>query len=90
MDFLFRGRLPWVWLALSAMTLFSLWVSAARPATHGPNLAISMAVILFAMIKTRFVLRDFMEISHAARWLRYGADLWVVLLPLAIYFASTR
>lgn len=84
MDLLFKSRLAIVWVALSLVTLLSWAVGFKGSAALQPDFAISMAVVAFAVIKARFVLREFMEVAHASKWLRVGSDVWVVAFFLAI------
>lgn len=84
MHHLLQGRIAHVWAGLTIVTLIS-WVISHRGGDMGPNLAVTMAVICIAVAKARFVLREFMEIGHASRWLRILSDVWVVGLPLAIW-----
>ena len=89
MTYLFRDRIAFVFFGLTLFTLISWQVSAWRGQGNGPDLAITMTVVVVAVIKARFVLREFMEIGHASRWLRVLSDVWVVGLPLGILVALT-
>ena len=76
----FEKRLLVVWLLLSAITVAQLGVgSIDRQAALGPNAAITSSAILLALIKARFIFREFMEVRHAPLLLRRLTDLWVVL-----------
>jgi len=87
MAYLFKGRIAQVWLGLTVVTLISWWISTGRGEALRPDLTITMAVIVIAVIKARFVLREFMEVGHASRWLRALSDLWVAGLPVAVLIA---
>ena len=87
MAYLFKGRIAPVWLGLTIVTLVSWLLSTQSGGALRPDLAVSMAVIVLAVIKARFVLREFMEVNHASRWLRVLSDVWVVGLPAAIFVA---
>jgi hypothetical protein len=89
MQYLFHGRIAFVWLGLTAVTLISWWIGAGGRTDWNPDLGISMAVVVIAVVKARFVLREFMEVGHASRWLRMLSDVWVVGLPVALYVALT-
>ncbi|RYG98089.1 MAG: prokaryotic cytochrome C oxidase subunit IV family protein [Alphaproteobacteria bacterium] len=89
MQYLFRGRIAPVWLGLTLVTLASWWISVGRGQAIRPDLAVTMAVIVIAVIKARFVLREFMEVRHASRWLRLLSDVWVVGLPVAVFIGLT-
>jgi hypothetical protein len=68
----------------------SLWL--APPHDHGAPAAasvpITVAVILLAFIKGRMIIRYFMEVRTAPRWLKLFTDGWLTVLwagVLAIY-----
>lgn len=87
MHYLFQGRITLVWLGLTIVTLISWRISHGDPIDLSPDLTVSMTVVVIAVIKARFVLREFMEVGHASRWLRILSDIWVVGLPAAILVA---
>ena len=87
MSALFSNRLAAVWLFLSALTILTWWL--------GSHSAISAAlvtygVLLIAVIKTRFVIRNFMEVRDAPLWLQLACDAWLVALfaMLALFYRS--
>lgn len=88
MQYLFKGRIAHVWLGLMLVTLAAWLFSGWRNADWHPDLAVSLTVVVVAVIKARFVLREFMEVGHASPWLRGLTDVWVVGLPLALYAAT--
>jgi caa(3)-type oxidase subunit IV len=77
------------WFVLCVITIVSWWLSPAHsdaPAT--PSLAITLAVIGLGIVKCRLIIRYFMEVNSAPRWLRLATDAWVILFwisVLAIY-----
>lgn len=87
MQYLFQGRIALVWAGLTIATLVSWAIGHQGGGDLSPDLALSMAVIVIAVIKARFVLREFMEVGHASRWLRILSDVWVVGLPVTIWVA---
>lgn len=87
MQYLFKDRLSLVWLLLIAVTIASWFLSASGQASMETSIAISVAVIVFAMVKSVFVLRIFMEIGHASPWLRMLSNVWLVILPLGVAIA---
>ncbi|MCA9075466.1 MAG: cytochrome C oxidase subunit IV family protein [Novosphingobium sp.] len=89
MNYLFKDRLALVWIGLTILTYVSWQLSAWRQQEIQVDLAVSMTVIVLAVIKARFVLRIFMEIGHASRWLHILSDVWVVGLPIALLVALT-
>jgi hypothetical protein len=76
----FEKRSIAIWLALSAITLLQLGISAldGRAALAGKS-AIAASVIGIALIKVRIIIREFMEVRHAPVLLGRITDLWVVL-----------
>ena len=78
-------RLGTVWLALSAITAISFWISSfdAQDALR-PNAAITFSVIAIALIKVRVIIREFMEVRHAPLLLCRLTDLWLALTAVAL------
>lgn len=84
-----RTRVTRVWLLLSAVTLVSAGLGgdhlSGRPAAgYSPSALVTAAVLAIAMVKARFIIRDFMDVRAAPAWLRYGTDGWLVAL-LAVF-----
>lgn len=77
---LFLNPASVVWLGLVVATGASWWMGTG---TGDPGYVTS-AVIIVALVKTRFVLRYFMEVRLAPALLKYLADAWVVLVCTAI------
>lgn len=79
----------YVWIILSAITIVSWWLAPAH--SHGtavPSVSITVAVILLAFVKGRMIIRYFMEVRTAPRWLKLTTDAWLIALwagVLAIY-----
>jgi hypothetical protein len=72
-----------VWLALSAITVASWWLA------HGDggavaSVPITLAVVALAAVKGRLIIRYFMEVRGAPRWLRWATDAWLVGLWVAV------
>ncbi|BBY14999.1 cytochrome C oxidase subunit IV family protein [Mycolicibacterium litorale] len=73
------------WLALAAITVLSWWLAPAH--SHGPvtsSVPITLAVAALAVIKSRLIIRYFMEVRHAPRWLQLSTDAWLLVLWAAI------
>ena len=86
MPLFFRSRLTGVWALLSLLTLASWW-TGSRIDVHTYGL-VTAGVLLFALIKSRLVIRYFMEVRFAPRWLRLTCDAWLILvfgMILALY-----
>jgi hypothetical protein len=78
-------RLLVVWLALSAITLAQLGVgSIAGREVLTPNAAVTTGAIVVALVKVRFILREFMEVRHAPRMLCGLTDLWVAFAGVSL------
>jgi len=73
------------WLMLCALTIGSWWLSPAHSGAPAvPSAGITVAVIAVGFIKSRLIIRYFMEVRTAPRWLRLATDGWLVMLWLAI------
>jgi hypothetical protein len=75
-----------VWLALCAITISAWWLA---PGHGGGEVAvasapITVAVILLGFIKGRLIIRTFMEVRTAPRWLRVSTDAWLVVVWVSI------
>jgi hypothetical protein len=78
-------RLALVWLALSAITILSWWLGSK----HGPDsfvtsLPVTIGVIAIALLKVRFIMRDFMEARHAPADVRRLCDVWLLALTVGL------
>ena len=65
-----------VWLGLVVATGASWWMGTGT----GISRHVTTAVVVVALVKTRFVLHYFMEVRYAPAVLKYLADAWVVLV----------
>ena len=80
----------YAWIVLSAITIVSWWLAPGhtRGATAVASVPITVAVVLLAFIKGRLIIRYFMEVRTAPRWLKLFTDVWLTVLwagVLAIY-----
>ena len=80
----------YAWIILSAITIVSWFLAPAHG--HGapavPSVGITVAVIVLGFIKGRMIIRYFMEVRTAPRWLKLTTDAWLTVLwagVLAIY-----
>jgi hypothetical protein len=77
------------WIVLSALTIGSWWMSPAHAGdTPVRSLGITLAVIVVGFVKSRLIIRYFMEVSTAPNWLKSATDGWLLVLwgsALAIY-----
>ncbi len=78
MKALLLSRVTVVWGLLIAATLLS-WQLGHGVGFDDARLA-GAAILIVTFIKVRFVIRDFMEIRHAPRWMRRVGDGWILLI----------
>lgn len=79
-----RNPLTYAWAFLTAVTLVSWWISRG---TGGPlqlNTAITLGVLLIAVVKVHLVIRYFMEVRHAPAWLKRVTFVWLLTLFLLL------
>ena len=80
-------RLSSVWALLSALTLLSWWLGAKHEGMpFVADAAITIAVIVVALVKVRFIIRQFMEARTAPNWIKWLSDAW--LLGLFVLLAG--
>ena len=71
----------YAWLVLSAVTVVSWWLAPGHTGGHAvANAAITVAVALLGIVKGRIIIRYFMEVRTAPRWLKITTDAWLVVL----------
>lgn len=82
----FNKRLFVVWLILVAISLAYLGIdrTAMRGAFLEASTAVTVAAIVLALIKVRIIMREFMEVRTASRFLCRLTDVWVVLMGVAM------
>ena len=77
------------WIVLCALTIGSWWLSPAHSsAPAAPSLPITVAVVVLGLVKSRLIIRYFMEVGTAPRWFRLATDGWLAVFwvaALAIY-----
>ena len=76
------SRITWTWALLSALTMVSWALAATRRFT--PSTAVTIVVLAIAAVKTRTVIRQFMDVRVAPHWLRRATDAWLAVLMAAI------
>jgi hypothetical protein len=86
-------RLFAAWLALAAISLAYLWIDRAATSRGVPtaSTAVTVGAICLALIKVRIIMREFMEVRTAPRFLRRLTDFWVLLMAVAllgVFFAG--
>ena len=85
MDSRVERRLFVVWLALSLISVFQLWLSSSGGLEAlEPNGVITFSVIAMALIKVRFIVQEFMEVRHAPALLGRLTDIWLLITAVAL------
>jgi hypothetical protein len=78
-------RATLVWGVLSLMTIASWLMARARgTGEFSPSTAVTVGILAVAATKSRLIIRHFMEVRAAPRWLRGLTDGWLVLLAASI------
>lgn len=82
--------ITWVWGVLVVITIGTGWLAPAAHTNHlaQASLPITVLVLTLAFIKSRLIIRYFMEVRTAPRWLKAATDGWLVALfgaVIAIY-----
>ena len=77
-----EARITWTWALLSALTVVSWALAATRG--FSPDTALTIVVLAIAAVKTRLVIRQFMDVRAAPAWLRRATDAWIAVLTAAI------
>ena len=81
----FEKRLLVVWLALSAITVVSVWIgSHDGQDALTPNVAATSSAIVIALVKVRVIFQEFMEVRHAPVLLGRLTDLWLVVTGVSL------
>ena len=77
--------ITYAWAALSAITVVSWSLAPDHSAgVATASASISIAVIVLGFIKSRMIIRHFMEVRTAPRWLRLATDGWLAALWLGV------
>lgn len=79
------ARTTAVWAGLSAITVLSWFLAPAHHAEPvTASTPITGAVLLLALIKSRLIIQEFMEVRTAPVWLKLATDGWLMALFGAI------
>lgn len=74
-----------VWLALSVITVVAWWLAPGHSTGPvGPSVPITVAAIVLSLVKCRLIIRYFMEVRAAPKWLRHSTDAWLITLWTAV------
>ncbi|WP_295684248.1 cytochrome C oxidase subunit IV family protein [uncultured Nevskia sp.] len=82
MKALLLSRVTAVWALLIIATTLS-W-QLGHGAGFDDARQAGAAILVVTFIKVRLVMRDFMEIRHAPRWMRLIGDAWIVLITVLL------
>ncbi|BBZ36268.1 cytochrome C oxidase subunit IV family protein [Mycolicibacterium confluentis] len=78
--------MTWVWLALTVITVGSWWLAPANAeGTVQASTPITALVLALAFIKGRLIIRHFMEVRTAPKWLKLATDAWLATLVVAVF-----
>lgn len=82
-----QGRtMTWVWAALVVITVGSWWLAPAHVTdTVHASTPITALVLVLTAVKSRLIIRYFMEVRGAPRWLRRSCDGWLAVLFAAVF-----
>lgn len=86
-----RNPLTLVWAFLAAITVASWSIGRGHGDAYHIDAAITIGVLLIASVKAQLVIRYFMEVRSAPRWLKhtaYGWNLALLCLLLLFYWLS--
>jgi len=74
--------ITWVWGLLVLITIGTGWLAPAAHTNHlaQASLPITVLVLALALIKSRLIIRYFMEVRNAPRWLGLATDGWLAAL----------
>lgn len=74
------------WLLLVAITVGSWWLAPAQySGALRASVPITALVLALTLIKSRLIIRQFMEVRSAPRWLKLATDSWLVVLFGALF-----
>jgi hypothetical protein len=77
--------ITYAWAVLCTITIGSWWLAPGHTThTATPSIAITTAVVLLGFVKGRLVIRYFMAVNTAPRWLKVCTDAWLFTLWLAV------
>ncbi len=75
-----------VWLGLSGISVLQLWLgSSGGAAVPVANAAITLSVLGMALVKVRFIMREFMEVRHAPALLCRLTDAWLLVTAISLF-----
>ncbi|RLP53345.1 MAG: hypothetical protein D6160_16215 [Ketobacter sp.] len=79
-----KNPLTLVWALLTLSTVLSWYISQSSDVAFQMNTWITISVLVIAIIKAQMVIRYFMEVRIAPRWLKLTMISWSVILLLLL------
>ncbi|CQD18452.1 prokaryotic cytochrome C oxidase subunit IV family protein [Mycolicibacterium conceptionense] len=74
------------WLLLVAITVGSWWLAPAQYSEAlRASVPITALVLALTLVKSRLIIRQFMEVRTAPRWLKLATDGWLTVLFASIF-----
>jgi hypothetical protein len=89
MNALLTHHVTRIWLMLVAATGMSWWMGGDHSTALSAGQMASI-VLVIALLKVRFVLRHFMEVKSAGRYLQLATDGWVVIVAAVLLYLYWR
>ena len=50
-----------------------------------PSVGVTAVVLVLALVKSRLIIRYFMEVRSAPAWLKWATDAWLAVLFVAVF-----
>lgn len=72
-----KNPLTYAWAFLAAITVLSWGLTRSSAVAIEPDVVLTVSVLIMAAIKVQLVVRYFMEVRHAPRWLKWTTDGWL-------------
>ena len=78
--------MTWAWLVLVPITVASWWLAPAHAVGAAvPSVGVTAVVLVLALVKSRLIIRYFMEVRSAPAWLKWATDAWLAVLFVAVF-----
>ncbi|MFC7672567.1 cytochrome C oxidase subunit IV family protein [Mycolicibacterium sp. GCM10028919] len=73
------------WVVLSLITIASWWLAPGHASgVAAASVPITVTVIVLGVVKSRVIMRYFMEVRTAPAWLKVATDAWLAIFWLAV------
>ncbi|WP_174186949.1 cytochrome C oxidase subunit IV family protein [Nocardia barduliensis] len=81
-----KRLIVYAWLGLTAVTLLA-WLLTPGHSEVSVRLdrGLVAGIVVIGAVKSRLIIRYFMEVRHAPRWLRISTDAWTAALWLSLF-----